>query len=342
MTHATPPAWYPDASLPATERWWDGTAWTAATRPLTGAPQQFGAPVQQPEPPQFGPASQFGPSQQVGGSQQSGASRHFGEAPQPASPRAGSGVRAAVIAATGVVLVAAVVVGVVVAGRDDGGRKPTIATGSSSPATRADAKDTPTAPTASAPPTNDPALLVDQLDGITLPIPNGWEKPDNTVEDVTTMRTEHSYECPGDTASFCWHGTVTSRTATQTDLTTAEAVAKADIKDAANRSYDRDIVGNLPYDGITSHTEIKSASVPVAGRTGYLIRWRVKTGAGPGGYVQTLAVPSSVGSESIVVVRFAFDAGPDGPPLSTMDSITRGIRPIGDSTNGGVGSSVGP
>ncbi|MGQ4427487.1 DUF2510 domain-containing protein, partial [Streptomyces violaceoruber] len=37
MTQATPPGWYPDPGQkndgPATERWWDGTAWTDRVRP---------------------------------------------------------------------------------------------------------------------------------------------------------------------------------------------------------------------------------------------------------------------------------------------------------------------
>lgn len=81
----------------------------------------------------------------------------------------------------------------------------------------------------------------------------------------------------------------------------------------------------------------------VAGRAGYQVRWRVNTAKGPGGYVQSLVFPSTVGSESLIIVRYAFDAGPDGPPLSLMDTLTKGIRPIGDSaTSGGVGSSIAP
>lgn len=60
------------------------------------------------------------------------------------------------------------------------------------------------------------------------------------------------------------------------------------------------------------------------------MRWKVTTGVGPGGYVESLAFPSSVGSQSPVIVRFAFDAGGDGPPLSDMDRITRGIRSVGE------------
>ncbi|MCX4552120.1 MULTISPECIES: DUF2510 domain-containing protein [unclassified Streptomyces] len=311
MTSSTPPGWYPDAGLPATERWWDGTAWTAHTRPRDLAPQQFGPPPA-PTPPVF--------------------------------PRGGSGPRTAVLAAVGAVLVAAVVAGAVVVGRGGGDDRPRTATSGPARTPTSDASDGSDGkgtPTSSAPPAADPSLLVDELDGITLPVPDGWEKPSSTVEDVTTMRTEHSYDCPGDSASFCYHATVTSRTATQTELTSAEAVAKADIKDAANSSYDRDLVGNRNYDGITSHTQLASKSLSVAGRTGYLVRWRVRTSAGPGGYVETVAFPSPLGTESMVVVRLAFDAGAAGPPLGTMDTITRGIRPIGDATSGGVGSSIG-
>ncbi|WP_410090078.1 hypothetical protein [Streptomyces sp. OR43] len=116
-----------------------------------------------------------------------------------------------------------------------------------------------------------------------------------------------------------------------------------DIGAAADRAYEEDAVGRRIHGGIVSHREMAAGPVSVAGRTGYRVRRRVVTAKGPGGYVQSLVFPSAVGSESPVVVRYAFDAGPDGPPLALMDTLTQGIRPIGDSgTGGGVGSSVGP
>ncbi|PAM97726.1 hypothetical protein CJI59_32900, partial [Streptomyces sp. Alain-F2R5] len=46
MTQATPPGWYPDPGQkqdgPATERWWDGKAWTDQVRPA--GPAAAGGP----------------------------------------------------------------------------------------------------------------------------------------------------------------------------------------------------------------------------------------------------------------------------------------------------------
>ncbi len=42
------PGWYPDASLPGYERWWDGNAWSPVTRAVpeqTGMSSVFGAPI---------------------------------------------------------------------------------------------------------------------------------------------------------------------------------------------------------------------------------------------------------------------------------------------------------
>ncbi|MFE6977347.1 DUF2510 domain-containing protein [Streptomyces sp. NPDC057682] len=306
MSYPTPPGWYPDTAAPGTERWWDGAAWTAHVRPGAAS---VPAPV---------PVA-------------------------PGAPR-GGGVRTVAVVAAAAVVVGAAVTGAVLLTGDDGDTP--VASGSASTAPRPAPTGTDTAsgpaPDGS-PDASDPAVLVDQLNGITLPIPAGWERPEKTVEEMLTMRTTGSYDCPGASSSFCYHGTVTTRTAGNTDATTPRAIAEEDIVEAANRAYDEDVVGRRIHGGITSHRQIAAGPVTVAGRTGYRVRWRVLTGKGPGGYVQSTAFPSAVGSESPVVVRYAFDAGPDGPPLALMDTLTRGIRPIGDTaTDGGVGSSIAP
>ncbi|MFJ8860588.1 DUF2510 domain-containing protein [Streptomyces sp. NPDC102451] len=304
MTNATPPGWYPDVNVPGTERWWDGTAWTGYTRSVAAT---------QPVVP----------------------------APQPVRSGAGTTTRTVAMTVAGLLVVAAAVTGFLVLGGDDSGTQPTAAPSSSAPPTATDSAGTP-GPTPADGPEDDPTVLVDQLNGVTLQIPEGWEKPENTLDDASTMRTVGSYTCPGDSGSFCYHGTVTVRTANGTDLTDMKALAEEDIGTAADRAYGKDTVGDLIHGGIRSHKDLASRPVTVAGRTGYLVRRQITTGKGPGGYVQSLVFPSAVGSETPVIVRFAFDAGQDALPLSLMDTITRGIRPIGDATGGGVGSTVAP
>lgn len=312
MSMTTPPGWYTDPGVPGSERWWDGNGWTAHTRPLGAAavPQ----PYQQGHQP---------PYQQPTG--------------QPRSAARGRGAVVAVVA--GLVLVAAAVAGLTLLGDDGAERVPRSAPTTGEPAPGPTASDDDASPTAE--PSTDPDVLVDQLNGITLPIPDDWEKSDSIVDRAVTMTTVADRECPGETNRYCRYGRVMSSTATQTDAATPEALAKEDIRNASDALYDEDSIGNSYYGGVTSHTVVRSGAVTVAGRTGYLVRWKVETGSGPGGHVQSLAFPSTIGAESLIVVRFAFDAGPEGPPLSGMDTITKGIRAIGDTT-GGVGSSIGP
>ncbi|WP_189175946.1 DUF2510 domain-containing protein [Streptomyces lasiicapitis] len=320
----TPPAgWYPDPSTPGTERWWDGTAWTEHRRTPADVTAACQTPQQQPG---------FGPTVVM---QQPGP----GQAPVPGQ---GGGGRAKIVAISvaGAVLVASIVTGVVVLQNDDGDPQ-----GSPAPTatTAVEPSPTPTtpAPTTSAPDA-DPDTLVDQLNGITLPVPTGWEKAENTVGDELTLQTPDTYDCPGDTG-LCRQGKITSSTATGTDERSPKKLAEADIKDAADAAYDEDTINRKPFGGMTRHERIKAGTVAVGGRSGYFVRWRVHTNKGSGGYVQSLAFPSSTGSEAMVIVRFTLDAGKGAPPLSDIDEVIGGIRPVGDSeTGGGVGSSVGP
>lgn len=316
MSNATPPGWYPDTSAPGSERWWDGTAWTAHIRAV--------APAAAPAPPYA--------------------------AHQPAAPaggRGGGSARAVALVAAGALVVGAFVTGAVLLTGNGGDEDPASPQAHSTRTpTRTgtdDAAPGDESPSpAGSPSAQDPTVLVDQLNGITLPIPDGWERPERAIGDgLLSIRTKGSYDCPGASSSFCYHGTVSTRTPSGTDATTPRALAKEDIGEAADRAYEEDYVGRRIHGGITSHRQIAAGEVAVAGRTGYFIRWKVTTAKGPGGYVQSLAFPSAVGSESPVIVRYAFDAGPDGPPLTLMDTLTRGIRPIGDSaTDGGVGSAI--
>ncbi|WP_318198616.1 DUF2510 domain-containing protein [Streptomyces sp. MCL20-2] len=351
MSNATPPGWYPDTGAPGLERWWDGTAWTAYTRPPAA---DGSAPHQPPAPAQSGPAgfgaAGFGPAQSGAGEFGPAASGPAGFGP-PSLPLphqrgphdgAGGGNRTKILAVTlcGVLVLGAAVTGAILLGRDEGGTPaaPTTTTSALAPVT------TPTAPattTDEPDPDANPAVLVDQLNGVTVPVPEGWEKPRSSSSDVPTIRTVQSYDCPGG-SSFCYHGTVTTHTARSAE-TDPRALAEADIVTAADLAYEEDSLGRRNHGGITAHKVLKAGQLSVAGRAGYLVRWQVTTGKGPGGYVQSVAFPSSVGSGTPVIVRLAFDADVTELPLSLMDTITRGIRPLGDSgTSGGVGASISP
>ncbi|MGW0704638.1 DUF2510 domain-containing protein [Streptomyces sp. NPDC002643] len=310
MSSSPPPGWYRDPSYPLTERWWDGTAWTDHRR----QPEQLPQPLAQPGPP----------------------------------PRKGLGrTKVVALAVAGAVLVAgAVTGGVLLLGGDgedgdgdgDGGQKTRTTT--STPTSSASAAKESASPSPSA--TTDPTVVVDDLNGITFPILDGWVNGEESGQDDAVLVTDGTFDCPGD-GSLCRSGRVFSRTVTGSAETSPKALAESDIQDATDDLYDRDKLDRLPYNGVTGHEVVASGSVAVAGRAGYYVRWRVTTEAGPGGYVQSLVFPSSSGSEAPVLVRFAVDAGADAPPVTDIDEIVQGIRSIDDAdTGGGVGSSIGP
>ncbi|MEV7732673.1 DUF2510 domain-containing protein [Streptomyces sp. NPDC088921] len=220
--------------------------------------------------------------------------RRAPEGPGPPRSAGGASGRAKAIALTtsGVVLVAAIVSGAFALARDDG-----------------DDVVPDTAPTAVTPPpppaSPAPSRLDDELDGISLPLPDGWVPAKYVTRDNVVMTTDG--------------GRVFTHTLPANSGASPASLAKKDIPQAADSSYG----------GIRSHRVVGSERVAVAGCTGYLVRWRVKTAKGNEGYVQSLAfTPAPGGPPGAVVVRFAFDAGPDGPPLADMDRITDGIRSV--------------
>ncbi|MET8568331.1 DUF2510 domain-containing protein [Streptomyces sp. NPDC004783] len=263
----------------------------------------------------------------------------FGPPVPPPPRRSGGRGKAVALTAAAAVLVAAVVTGAVLLGEDGTGAPPR-----TSPTAPASPSTAPTSgPPSPSPSVSDgPAVVEDQLNGITFPLPDGWVLPEYVTQDDAVMTTDGTYKCPAD-GSVCRHGLVISRTVTANAENSPKILAEQDIEDAADDAYERNPVGSKPFGGIRSHEVVGSGAVAVAGRAGYYVRWRVTTAEGPGGYVQSMVFPSTVGTESPVLVRYVFDAGEDGPPLADMDRITEGIRPAGDAaTGGGAGSGIGP
>ncbi|WP_128382006.1 DUF2510 domain-containing protein [Streptomyces cavernae] len=318
MTQETPPGWYPDPGQtsdgPPTERWWDGKAWTQQTRPVGAA--AWGPPAY---PPGYPPA--------------------VGTAPQPRR-----GLRTG-IAVTATILVLAGIGGGVYAltaddgsggsGRtnaqqpgpgfsppggqdgpgDGGGRGGPDGGGSASPA------PTPT----------EGGVATDAASGISMPVLDGWRGISDTIgAGVSTGE----YQCPGDTSKSCVRGGANSLPAVALGLkaTTAEAAAKQDIASNAEQSY-----GGDTYGKITSHEELASKAVTVAGQKGYMVRWKVITEKGDDGYVESLAFPSPLKKDMLVVVRFGIDVNSKAPKVAVMDEITKGIKA---ASGGGSGQDV--
>ncbi|MEV5265839.1 DUF2510 domain-containing protein [Streptomyces werraensis] len=334
-----PPGWYPDPHAPHLERWWDGTAWTGHRRTPAAGPAPasgtgahgYGAPSA-PEAPgtpgPYGAPGSFGPPAPPGGGGTGGSGGSSGS----------GGAKAVALTAAGAVLVAAVVAGAVALTRDDG--DPEVRTGPSPTAPAPTTQSTQPSPSPSEPAPQDEGVVVDELNGVTFPLLDGWVRPQHVVEKDAVMTTDGTHDCPGE-GTLCRGGMVVSRTVTGTDESSPRALAEADIPEAAEEAFGEDTLGNRPYGGMTSHQVVKAGPVAVAGRAGYLVRWRVTTAKGSGGHVQSLVFPSGVGTESPVLVRFIFEAGPDGPPVADMDRITKGIRSTAEQASGGVGS-IGP
>jgi len=173
----------------------------------------------------------------------------------------------------------------------------------------------------------------DLLSGISLPVPDGWTGQSGmSGAGVTTGE----YPCPGDPSESCVRGGVFSAPAQALKLKTktAKDTATRDISANVSESY-----GEKIYGGITSHRELKSGPVTVAGRQGYLVRWKVETKNGTAGYVQSLAFPSPRSEDVMVVVRSGFDISPKAPALSVMDDITSGIK-AATTTGSGPGTTA--
>jgi hypothetical protein len=309
------------------ERWWDGTAWTEYTRtaPVPDAPQQPGAY------PYAYPSGEVLASPGGGG-------------------RRPGTVALAILAA--LVVIGGVIAGILVLG-SDGKKDDSAANGPSSSSTPRDqGKGTPHVPAPTGPgegrnggqgdggqggdggPSGgDGSKAVDSYDGISLPVLDGWQGASGQ-SGVGANVTTGGYPCPGDSSQSCVRGGVFAEPAAALKLkqTSPEAAAKADIGPNAENAYSPDT-----YGATTSHTQLASRSVTVAGQQGYMVRWKISTKSGTDGYVESLVFPSPADSGKLVVVRFGFDIGSNAPSMSTMDTITAGIKADSSGAPSGTG-----
>ncbi|MET9145882.1 DUF2510 domain-containing protein [Streptomyces sp. NPDC004042] len=171
--------------------------------------------------------------------------------------------------------------------------------------------------------------VADPVNGISLPVPDGWYGQQIGVG--AQLTSDSGYKCPGDTSKSCTKGGAYSvpAAALRTAGSTPEEVAKADIEANVKESY-----GGTTYGAVTSHQVLASKAVTVAGQKGYLVRWKAVTSKGADGIVESLVFPSPARPGQLVVVRFGVDAD---QPQSLLDDITKGIKV---SSGGGSGQSA--
>lgn len=181
-------------------------------------------------------------------------------------------------------------------------------------------------------PKTEDGYATDLASGISIPVPDGWKGESGMGAGVTIG----TYACPGNTKEKCVRGGVFSAPAEALKLSTktAKATAQKDIEVNAEESY-----GEKIYGGITSHQQLKSEAVTVAGQQGYRVRWKVVTKNGDDGYVESLAFPSPQAKDMLIVVRSGFDINTKAPALSVLDDITKGIK-AAEGTGSGPGTTA--
>ncbi|WP_031167957.1 DUF2510 domain-containing protein [Streptomyces durhamensis] len=355
MTQVTPPGWYPDPGQtndgPPTERWWDGKAWTDQTR-SAGTAATWGPPAQPPMAGAPQPAHPAAPSAPPAyGAQPGYAAYPDHPAAAPAGPRRGLRTAAAVTVATSVL--ACIGVGVYLLAQDHGGGDRAGARqgatggqdggqgggpgGSGGPGDSGgpgggpggSGGASPSPGQSEAPKVKGGGTLPDPVNGISLPVPEGWTG--QTISVGAQVTSDDSYKCPGDSAHVCTSGGAYTAPARSLGIQggTAEKVAETDIAANARQSY-----GGKTYGSITSHQVLASGPVTVAGQEGYMVRWKAVTSKGADGYVESVAFPSPDDAQQIVVVRFGIDVG---QKTSVIDEILKGIKV---SSGGGNGQDV--
>ncbi|MEV2256416.1 DUF2510 domain-containing protein [Streptomyces sp. NPDC050147] len=336
MTQVTPPGWYPDPGQttdgPRTERWWDGNVWTDQVRAVGSAAGWGGsAPATPPAYPPNAPTGAPGAYP-----------AHPSYPGQPAAPR--RGLRMGIAIGVALVVLAGIGGGVYfLTADDDGDGDNTAKNPSSSAPSKPGAPQDPQDPQdpeqsqppgGSAPPSEE-GYATDVASGISLPVPEGWTGANGQGGGASVS--VDPYPCPGEASKTCSRGGAYSgpaEAAFKNDAKTAEAAAKADISVNAKESY-----GGKTYGKITSHKELESKAVTVAGQKGYLVRWKAVTEKSDDGYVQSLAFPSPSDKSKLVIVRFGIDVNDKSPKLSVMDEITKGIK-AAKGGGGGNGQEV--
>ncbi|MFF7631875.1 DUF2510 domain-containing protein [Kitasatospora sp. NPDC008050] len=154
-------------------------------------------------------------------------------------------------------------------------------------------------------------LVPDAAHSWSVPLPQGWSVAQHDAS-TTLLLVTGPYQCA--TPGGCVRGNfeIDSRAASGPD---AQTVARQTMSDYAPQLFGR----------LSSHQELASGPVTVAGQSGFAVRWHVlPEQAGPG-YLLLIALPAPGGGFTTMVG--SVDDDPQAPGPAVLDQIATGIQP---------------
>ncbi|WP_245984557.1 DUF2510 domain-containing protein [Streptomyces tateyamensis] len=379
MSEAKIPAgWYPDpkdtTTVPRPERWWDGTGWTAQTRPAQGADLADTAvlhstkviqgelvdesAVRYPEMPTEPAGAEPGPPQ---GPEGPGAAEYpYGAPLPPKKPSLLTKLRKPVVVAAAVagVLGLAIGSGVTLAvDHHDRNDRAVGAKGFLGPHKRGNANGNGNTNGngngGSSDGNGQPGTGGGNGNGNGFPnipglpgLPGGGKNAKTAIDLADGVSLPIPSGWQGGTANDgtayltigsyqCPGGTGNSNATCSLGGVNTVQVDGRDVQAAAKADVVK--AAEESYPNSKSHQELKSEAVTVAGRSGYLVRWDVTASQGNNGTVESVVFPTADG-KGLVAVRLGFDQTDKAPAVSQMDTIVSGIK---DFTGKRLGSGGG-
>lgn len=178
----------------------------------------------------------------------------------------------------------------------------------------------------------DGQTVSDPIDGLTIPVPNGWTAVAGSLSGQGTWPalSTGQYTCPSALSQASGAGSTSQCDRAGINFTTttgsgAQSVATSDVAALAKNNY-----GNL-----SSHSVVSQGAVTVAGRAGYQVTWSVVPNySGPNGTVEVIAVPVPGHAGDFTLIDIGVDQSSLAPSLSSVNAQI--ISDITDSSAAGT------